>query len=656
MNKKVPRIFQPAVRLYVILLIASAAATFFIGEHTRILAAAQVFALICLAVYSRIASKKRTAKLLDYLASISEGMDLTIQDTPLPVVIYSSETGEIIWSNERFVSITSLRAPFFELRISDVVPDYSGDWLLDGKTECPDLVFAGDKKFKVYGSMVKTEREYIATTYWVDATEYARISDEYLDSRLIFVILLLDNYDELLKGMREKERSLLLSEIDEKIALWAADKDGYLCKYDKDRHFFLFEERHLSGLINDNFPILNTIRAEVGSDGVPATLSIGIGRDGKTPQENYRFASLGVEMALSRGGDQAVIRNRYGFEFFGGRSPHLDKRTKVKSRIMANTFGELLGDASNVLIMGHRSADFDSVGAAIGICCIARAKRRQAHIVINLDNHLAKSLIDMVEQAPEYKKVFISEQDAIVQADSKSLLVVVDTSRPDHVESSSLLLSCTRIAVVDHHRRAAEYIDNAVLNFTDQYASSTAELVAEMMQYLVDRNDILRVEAEALLAGLVLDTKWFTINTGSSTFEAAAFLRRAGADSASVKRLLQADIQTAKSRYSVLSDASIYRDGIAIAVSNKKHSRISIAQAADELLNILGVHTSFVAARDGDDVFVSGRSIGEVNVQVILEKLGGGGSQSSAGLQVCGSDVEQVADDLKKTIDKYFES
>ena len=656
MNKKLPRIFQPSVRLYVLLLIASAIATFFIGEYTGILAGVQVVALIFLAVYSRIATRKRTAKLLEYLESMSEGMDLTVQDTPLPVLVYNSHTNEVIWSNDKFVSITGLREPFFELSVSNIVPEYSGDWLLDGKNECPDFVSVGGKEFQVFGSMVRSEREYIATTYWVDVTEHVRISNEYLDSRPVFAILTLDNYDELFKGMREKEKSILLSDIDEKIGNWAADKDGYLCKFDKDRHFFLFEERYLSKYIEDNFSILSAVRTEVGADGVHATLSIGIGKDGSTPQENYRFASLGVEMALSRGGDQAVIRNRYGFEFFGGHSPQFEARTKVRTRIMANSFGELLGDASTVFIMGHKFADFDSVGAAIGVCCIARAKRKTARIVIDLNNHLAQSLVDVIVKSPEYSGVFISEQDAIIQADSKSLLVVVDTSRPDKVESKPLLLSCTRVAVVDHHHRAAEFIDNAVLNFYDPDASSTSELIAEMIQYLVNRSDILRVEAEALLAGVVLDTKGFTINTGSATFDIAAFLRRAGADSASVKRLLQTDIETATSRYAIMRSVEVFREGIALASSDKMQSRVSIAQAADELLNISGVHTSFIIAQDGEDVFVSGRSFGGVNVQVILEKLGGGGSQSTAGLQVRDSSVAKVMADLKKAIDEYLRS
>jgi c-di-AMP phosphodiesterase-like protein len=261
----------------------------------------------------------------------------------------------------------------------------------------------------------------------------------------------------------------------------------------------------------------------------------------------------------------------------------------------------------------------------------------------------------MVSKLQEYKGVFISEQEALLEADSKTLLVVVDTSRPDKVESEPLLLSCTRIAVVDHHRRAATYIDNAVLNFHEPHASSTSELVTEMIQYLLSSDSIFRAEAEALLAGIVLDTKGFAINTGSATFDAASFLQRVGADAAAVKRLLQSDIETATARYALIREAAIYKEGIALASCDTVQNRISIAQAADELLNVKGVHTSFVAAQDGEDVFVSGRSIGRVNVQVILEKLGGGGSQSTAGLHVRGASVGQVIGDLKKAIDSYFD-
>jgi len=654
MKKKLPRSIEPNVRLFFLLLILFAAGSFFIGGYGRILAAIQVVIIILAAIYLSFASRQRNLKLLNYLESISESMDMKVQDTPLPVLIYNSETGEVIWSNERFNRIAGEEESFFEHNIAEIIPDYSWDWLLNGKNESDEPVPLNEKLYWVYGSLVLSQREYIAMTYWIDVTEYVEICSAYLDSRLVFSLLTLDNYDELLRGMSAKEKSSLLSDIDEKISAWIAGKDGYLCKYDRDRYFYLFEERFLDAIIKDNFSILDQVRNCIGAGGVQATLSIGIGKDGSSPQENYRFASLGIEMALSRGGNQAVLRNKYGFEFFGGRPQRLERRTKVKSRVMASAFGELLNDASKVFIMSHKMADFDSLGAAIGICCIARAKNKQAQIVIDLEACIATNVVDIVKNLPQYKNVFITAQDAILEANSKTLLVVVDTTRPEKVESKSLLLSCTRIAVIDHHRRAADFIENAVLNFHEPYASSSSELVAAMMQYLVERDDILRIEAEALLAGIVLDTKGFAINTSSGTFDSAAYLQRAGADSATVKQLLQSDMDIATSRYELLRLAKIYKNGIAIAYSDEKQCRISIAQAADELLGIQGVETSFTIAKDEDIVYVSARSIGDINVQVILEKLGGGGSHATAGLQVTEKSVDEVVKELKKSIDDYI--
>ena len=655
MNKKLPRLLRPNVRLYVILLVVFALTTFFLGgDNHRILAGAQILAVIALAIYSRIASGKRTEKLLNYLESISDSMDLTVRETPLPVLIYNTETGEILWSNDRFIAISDLKEPFFELNITDIVPDFTWDWLLGGKSECQEPVAIGDKLYWIYGTLVRSERDYVAMTYWVDVTEYNRVAEEYLDSRPVLTIIMLDNYDELVKGMRDKEKSNLLSDIDDKINTWIGDFGGYLCRYERDKYFFLFEERHLESFAKGKFSILEDVHSNIGADGIHATLSIGLGKDGDSPVENYRFASLAIEMALSRGGDQAVIRNRYGFEFYGGHTPKLEKRTKVKSRVLASAFGELLGDASKVFVMGHKAGDFDSVGAAVGICCLARAKKKPVHIVIDIPTNNAQDAIALVSELPEYEGVFITEQEALLEADSKTLLVVVDTSRPDTVESEPLLMSCTRVAVIDHHRRAASYIENAVLNFHEPHASSASELVTEIIQYLLNPEDILRVEAELLLAGIVLDTKGFAINTGSGTFDAASYLQRAGADATMVKRLLQSDIEVATARYALIHEAAIYKDGIAIASCDDDRDRISIAQASDELLNVRGVHTSFVVARDGPVVYASGRSIGRVNVQLILEKLGGGGSQSTAGLQAKNTTVEKVVRDLKHAIDDYL--
>jgi c-di-AMP phosphodiesterase-like protein len=478
----------------------------------------------------------------------------------------------------------------------------------------------------------------MATTYWVDITDLAERYDEFLGSRAVCAIILLDNYDEFFKNTDEKEKSALLSSIYDKIDKWAKDSSGILCKLDRDKYLYIFEERYIAKFAAEKFSLLDRVRESTTFGGLHATLSIGIGREGESFEENYRFASMAIEMALSRGGDQAVIKSKTNYEFYGGHSTEMEKRTKVKSRVMANAFGELISDASTVFVMGHRFADLDTVGAAAGVLCIARKRGKKAYIVIDEEKSAAGNLIARLKELPDYEDVFISAQDALLMADSRSLLVVVDTSRPEQVESESLLLSLNHLAVIDHHRRAATFIENATLNFHEPYASSASELVVEMMQYLVDQADILRVEAEALLAGIVLDTKSFAIRTGSRTFDAAAYLRRAGADTIEVKRLFQQDFDTTLERFALIQNARLYRNGIAIASSLKPEKRIIIAQTADELLNIEGVEASFVVSPDGENVNVSARSIGTVNVQLMK------------------STVPEVLTRLKTAIDDYLAS
>ncbi|MCF0120201.1 MAG: DHH family phosphoesterase, partial [Oscillospiraceae bacterium] len=522
-----------------------------------------------------------------------------------------------------------------------------------------ELIQLGGRQYKVFGSIVKTERspgneEFLATTYWIDLSEYAAIHSEFKKSRPISTILVLDNYEELLNGMSDKEKSALLASIDDRISTWAGNCGGYLCKYDRDRYFFLFEERYLASFIEGKFSVLDSVRELTANNGMHATVSIGIGKDGSSFDENFKFASLAMEMSLSRGGDQAVIKNRYNFEFYGGRSAEVEKRSKVKSRVMANAFGELLSDASIVFVMGHKNADLDTIGAAFGVCCLARSRGTKYRIIINTERNVAEPLVSRMKLLPEYRDVFISAQDAMIEADGKSLLVVVDTNRPEQTESESLLVSCNRVTVIDHHLRAATYIENADLNFHEPYASSASELVTEMLQYLVEKSSIHKYEAEALMAGIVLDTKSFAIRTGSRTFDAAAFLLRIGADTAEVKKLLQSDFTTTMTRYNIIRSAQIYKNGIAIAGSDTRVSRVLVAQAADELLNVAGVEASFVASPEGDGISISGRSIGNVNVQLILEKLGGGGNKSTAGVQITGKSMKEVLSELAAAIDAYI--
>ena len=516
----------------------------------------------------------------------------------------------------------------------------------------------GNRRYQVFGSVARTagqEEGALATTYWVDVTELANIRDVYKATRPAVALLLLDNYEDTIKGQEDSVRSALLNAVSQKFTQWTQDTDGIFCRLDRDRYLYLFEEQYLDGYKAEKFALLDSVRTIQSPNGIPITLSIGVGVDGDSLGEMFRFASLSAEMALSRGGDQAVVKNRFNFEFYGGRAKETEKRTKVKSRVMASALGELVADASCVLVMGHKSADMDAVGAAVGVCAIARKRGVPRYIVREEGTTPADDLYERVAQMEEYQGLFLDSQEALLRADSRSLLVVVDTSRPEQVASREVLQSCNKVAVIDHHRRAATYIEGAALYFHEPYASSASELVTELLSYLLEPADLLRGEAEALMAGLMLDTKNFTMRTGGRTFEAAAFLRRAGADTGEVKKLFQTGLAETVEKYAIIQNAQPYGQDIAIAATDQAVGRVTAAQAADELLNIEGIQASFVLYQDGDQVVVSARSMNDTNVQVVLEALGGGGNANAAGAQIPGKRVEEVEKMLRGVLDQYFE-
>ncbi len=664
MNRKIKSLLGSNIHLYVAALVIFAVATVFLGKYSLPLAAAELAAILLLLVYTKASNRRRSREMLKYIESVTANIDNatknTLQSFPFPMVTFTLEENEIIYANEQFLALTGKNDRLLAISISSLVPGFTARWLMEGKNEYPDLVTVGDRRFRVFGNLVRGSdapgiKNFVATTYWVDETEYARIKDEFVSSRPVFSIIMIDNYDDIISGMSEKDKSMLISSIDDKLTEWSRDKGGYITRADRDRYIFIFEERYLQAYVDSKFSILDSVRELATAKGTHPTISIGVGLDGHDMGETYAFASLALEMSLSRGGDQAVIKNRYNFEFYGGKTSQAEKRTKVKSRVMAGSLSELMRSASSILIMGHKFADFDSVGSAVGLCCAARSLKKPAKIVIDMGTQVSQPLIDRVLPLPEYKDVFIDPQEALLAMDGSTLLIIVDTNRPDQVESESLLQSCNRVAVIDHHRRAADYIQNVALSFHEPYASSASELVTELLQYMVEQSDILRVEAEALLAGIVLDTKNFTLRTGGRTFDAAAFLRRAGADTSDVKHLLQSDLKSAVAKYAIVQKAKIYKAGIAIAAAESVDSKVTAAQAADELLNISGIQASFVLFPLGDKINISARSLGDINVQVIVERLGGGGNKSTAGAQIPDKTLRQVVEELLAEIDKYLE-
>ena len=659
MNRKISKLLQPSAQLYFVILILFALASALFSIPLAVLEAVVV---LILGLYTRTSGHKRRREITKYIENITGNVDVATKDTmvnsPLPMVIFRPESDDIIWTNDRFLRLTGDREHLFDAKLSSVVPGFDTRWLLEGKNECPDHVSFCGRRFVVYGHLVRTGDKgggFLATTYWVDVTELCETRDKYLASRPVMAVLLLDNYEDLMKNLTENERSAIYSEINARLDAWVADTHGMLRRVERDRYYYIFEEQYLARFIEKKFDILDTIRQVSNPSGIAATFSIGVGKDGGSFQELMQFANLSIEMALSRGGDQAVVRNQFTFEFYGGRSKETEKRTKVKSRVMANALSALVADSSQVFIMGHKSPDNDCMGAAAGVCAIARKKGVPAHIIREAGSPPAKVLMDKLAHLEEYQDCFLSAQEALLLADNRSLVVVVDTNRPEQVQSLDLVQSCNRVAVIDHHRRAATYIEGAALNYHEPYASSASELVTELLQYIADPTDLTRAEAEALLAGIVLDTKNFTMRTGGRTFEAAAFLRRAGADTAEVKKLFQNDLEGTIAKYAIIQNAKLYREKIAIAVVDHTVGRIVAAQAADELLNIIGIDTSFVLYPDGERVIISARSMGDTNVQVILEKLGGGGNAAAAGGQISGKSLSQVATELTQAIDQYLE-
>jgi len=663
MNKLAKKLESSGSRVYILCLLVFAGVTALFYNELYLAIGEAVAALALLAV-NAVMSRRRQRELVKYIESVTyeseEAKNSAMMNFPLPMVTYLLDSGRVVWGNQAFFAICGHKKPIADAYMSDLAPDFDGKWILEGKNRCPSLVQVGERRFQIHGNQIRSQSDgsvshTMGVTYWVDVTDYDDIKQEYSASRPVVMELLLDNYDELLKGSTERVKAEIRNAFEDKLDQWVDGKRGFWLRYDRDRYLFVCERRFFDKLQENRFTLVDDVHSIVNTSGIHATVSIGVGLEGVSLQENYSFASMSVEMALSRGGDQAVIKDRMNFKFFGGRDAEVETRTKVKSRVVANALSSFIRDASTTYVMGHENPDMDALGAAVGICCIARANGKQARIVMAEGPNSCGPMIQELKKHKEYEDIFITPQDAMLQANARSLLVVVDTSRPEQVVDQSLLQTISRLVVIDHHLRAATYIENAALNFYEPYASSVCELVTELIQELVEPESILRVEAEALLAGIVTDTKNFAMRTGERTFDAAAFLRRIGADTVSVKRLLQTDYDSTVTRYSILERAKVYRDNICISVMDRTVDRVVAAQAADELLSISGIEASVVLyPTEAGGVNFSARSIGTLNVQVLLESLGGGGNVNVAGAQMKNISTDEALERLEIAIDDYL--
>ena len=660
MNGKLRKLVQTNMVLYILLLLVFAGLT---ARLSPLLAAGEAAAALLVWYVSRRRNKVMQQQLHQYVERISGGADTAKTSNmlfaPMPMMVFNPDSEDVLWANDLFAELPGVGENIYESRVRDVVKGFETHWLMEGKPEYPGVFTWNDRRYRVFGCLSQPEEKgrfgVLATTYWMDVTDLEHMRSTLEETKPVAAIVMIDNYEDLMSACPEGKRSAIRAAIEEKMDQWRGTSGALLMKYDRDRYLMVFTEKQYEAFAQGRFAILDEVRTVQAAEGVYATMSIGVGREAGSYDALFKNAGLALEMALSRGGDQAVVKDRMNFEFYGGRAKTTEKRTKVKSRVMANALGDLMDETEHVYVMGHQYADMDTLGAAAGVCAIARKRGKVARIVMDTENNSVGPMLRKLKALPEYKDVFIGGGDAFLRVQPDTLLVVVDTNRPASVESEPLLEACNRVAVIDHHRRGSSYIEKMALNFHEPYASSASELVTELLGYLLEPGDLLKTEAEALLAGIVLDTKNFTNRTGGRTFEAAAYLRRAGADTQDVQRMFQSDLESMIDRYAIIRQAVLYREDLAIAAIDEECERVTAAKAADELLTLSGVQASFVFYPKDGGVYISARSLGEVNVQVIVEALGGGGNSTSAGGQLPGVTVEQVRQKLQEAIDKYYE-
>ena len=500
---------------------------------------------------------------------------------------------------------------------------------------------------------------YLIALYLFDETALKIALQEVDDQSLAIGLIYLDNYEEALESVEEVRRSLLIALIDRKVNKYIAGMDGICRKMEKDKFLVIMRKKAVSYLQEDRFDLLEDVKTVNIGNEMAVTISIGIGLDGLTYAQNYEFARNAIDLALGRGGDQAVIKTPHNTVYYGGKSQQVEKNTRVKARVKAHALKEIISGKDKVIVMGHRNADIDSFGAAVGIARIASTLERKAHIVLSDSASSLRPFIDMFRENPDYDDDFIiSGQHAVEMVGNNAVLVVVDVNKPSITDCPELLRLCKSIVVFDHHRQGTEVIENATLSYVEAYASSTCEMVSEMLQYIGDNIKIKNIEADSMYSGIMIDTNNFMTKTGVRTFEAAAFLRRNGADVMRVRKLFREDAAEYKAKADAVSQAEIYRNAYAISICTSDdlaNPTIIGAQAANELLNIKGIKASFVLTEYQNQIYVSARSIDEVNVQIIMEQLGGGGHINSAGCQMENTSLAEGIGVMKQTLDRMIE-
>ncbi len=616
---------------------------------------------ILILAYTYWSNQKRRIELSDHLQDLTFNIDKlaknTMVNSPFPLVI-AETNGNMIWKSNKFTQ------EFANIDINNIL----GDLLKQIKLEIENNeesteqsihkeLEIGNKIYEILGRYTKSKEEYICTIYFIDETKCVELEKEYHNSQICVGLIMIDNFEEVNQRISDEDKPLLTAQIEKTIYDWASEFQGLVVKAERDTFVCIFEQRYLAELEEKKFNILDTIKELELSDKIQITLSISVSTEGDSNYQKYKSAQAGLDIALGRGGDQTVVRENGKYQFFGGRTQELEKRTKVKARIVSHALQELMQEAKNVMIMGHTNGDIDSMGASMGLYRLAKSLNVEAYIVNNSTGISLENFMEAAKEEKEYQEVIINKAEALSKISAETLLIIVDTHKRSYVEVPELLEETGKIAIIDHHRKSPDFIEEAILTFHEVYASSACELVTEILEYAPKEIELTTIEAEALYAGIMMDTKNFTFKTGVRTFEAAAYLRKCGIDIIRVKKWFQSDLKTYTKISKIIDNAEIINDTIGISIydENGKDANVICAKAADELLTISDITASFVIGKLGDKVCISGRSIGDINVQIILEKLGGGGHITLAGAQVEGLSIGEVKNLLIEKINEYFE-
>ena len=610
--------------------------------------------------------------LVDFAAQYGIIQNTLLKKLAVPYALLL-EDGRLMWMNDQFREILGSKLKG-EAVLSRYIPELNRSIFPKEADQLGEMeVYYHDKEDRAElrkGSVeglgdserlldMPEEKEYFIAVYLSDVTELNTALRQNEEQRLVAGLIYIDNYDEMIDSVEEVRQSLLVALIDRKINQYIARLDGIVKKMETDKYFIVMKKSCFKELEADRFSLLEDVKAINIGNSIPATLSIGLGLSKNAYVQSYTYARAAIDLALARGGDQAVIKDCNGITYYGGKREQTSKNTRVKARVKAEALREFITVNDTILVMGHRMTDMDSFGAAIGIYRAAAALEKKAHIVINDVSATIRPLYEEFVEHPSYPEdMFVTSGEAKEMIDDTSMVIVVDTNRPGMTECPELLGMTRTIVVFDHHRQSSDNIDNALLSYIEPYASSACEMVSEVLQYITDDVKIPAVEANSLYAGIVIDTNNFMNKTGGRTFEAAAFLRRCGADIPFVRKMLRDDMKSYQAKAGIISSAEVYRDRFAIARGENLHIEsptIIGAQAANELLDIDGIKATFVLTVYNGRIYVSARSIDEVNVQVIMEKLGGGGHMNASGAQFDHTNMDEAVTSLKRVIDQMIE-